>query len=79
MQVQLLGGVGEHDELTHDLFIVHVTAEGLQFVLQTFLVKVKRFLVVLQLARDDGQVQVDLTSDSIIYFVRSPFHLHDQP
>ena len=69
--VNLLRCVGEHDELAHDLVVVHASFDAFKFVLETLLVQIKGSLVLIGVRCDYSQVQINLRHYCVINLVCS--------
>ena len=63
MSVQLLAGVCKHDELAHDLLIVHGAADTFEPRFETLLVQIESGFVVVLLTGDDSEIQVYFGDD----------------
>ena len=63
MLAQLRLAVGEHDELAHDRFTIHVAVDAFELVLEAFLVMVESVVVAVLLGGYHSEVKVDFGHD----------------
>ena len=76
MLLELLARVSQHNELTHDLLIVH-TGDASHFELEALFMKIESTLVVVLVSGDDSQVQIYLGNDSITDLLGCSIYFQD--